>query len=208
MLAPKVTLTREELYEKVWSIPMQKLAVEFSFSDRGFAKLCRRYEVPVSPRGYWARIQVGQSVKRIPLPSVSQANLSTIEINFRERQDAVEGTSTEGNGVPTTVVAHDRAISHPIILLIEHGHFAEVSSESEALRLSSPRGSLTPMYTVPMDSAFTDPGLRDWLRWASESANTPMFVRTVAKAALIACSPDYLLLRPVLLELNRRVPQG
>src|ERR1035441_2062220 len=65
VLAPKVTLTREELYEKVWSIPMQKLAVEFSFSDRGFAKLCRRYEVPVSPRGYWARIQIGQSVKRI-----------------------------------------------------------------------------------------------------------------------------------------------
>ena len=88
------------------------------------------------------------------------------------------------------------------------GHFAEVSSESETLRLRSPGESLTPMYTVPMDSAFTDPGLRDWLRWASESANTPMFVRTVAKAALIACSPDYLLLRPVLLELNRRVPQG
>jgi hypothetical protein len=50
---------------------------------------------------------------------VSQANLSTIEINFRERQTAVEGTATEGNGVPTIVVAQDRAISHPFILLIE-----------------------------------------------------------------------------------------
>src|ERR1035441_3924019 len=70
-------------------------------------------------RGYWARIQVGQSVKRPPLPPVSQANLSTIEINFRERQPAIEGTATEGDGVPTIVVAQDRAISHPIILLIE-----------------------------------------------------------------------------------------
>lgn len=31
-----------------------------------------------------------------------------------------------------------------------------------------------------------------------------MFVRTVAEAALIACSPDYELLRPVLIELKRR----
>jgi hypothetical protein len=34
-----------------------------------------------------------------------------------------------------------------------------------------------------------------------------MFVRTVAEAALIACIPDYVLLRPVLVELKRRHPQ-
>jgi hypothetical protein len=131
------------------------------------------------------------SVKRPPSLSMSQANLSTIEINFRERQPAVEGTATEGNGVPTIVVAPECAISHPIILLIEHGHFAEVPSESEALRLSSPGGSLTPMYTVPMDSAHLDPKLSQWLRWAFESANTLVFVRSVADAALISRLPSY-----------------
>jgi hypothetical protein len=35
-----------------------------------------------------------------------------------------------------------------------------------------------------------------------------MFVRTVAKAALMACSPDYVLLRPVLVELKQRHPAG
>ena len=58
------------------------------------------------------------------------------------------------------------------------------------------------------DSAHTDPELRDWLRWASERGNTPTFVRTVAEAAFIACIPDYLLLRPVLVELKRRYPAG
>jgi len=57
-----------------------------------------------------------------------------------------------------------------------------------------------------MDSAGTDPELRDWLRWASERGNTPVFVRTVAEAARMACIPDYVLLRPVLLELKRRYP--
>jgi len=58
-----------------------------------------------------------------------------------------------------------------------------------------------------MRSANTDPELRQWLRWASEGGKTPMFVRTVAEAALIACIPDYVLLRPVRLELKRRYPE-
>ena len=59
-----------------------------------------------------------------------------------------------------------------------------------------------------MDSAHTDPELSQWLRWASERGITPMFVRTVAEAARMASSPDCVLLRPVLLELKRRYPEG
>ena len=59
-----------------------------------------------------------------------------------------------------------------------------------------------------MDSAPTDPGLSQRLRWASKGGNTPRFVRMVAEAALMACKPDYILLRPVLLELKRRYPEG
>jgi hypothetical protein len=38
------------------------------------------------------------------------------------------------------------------------------------------------------NSAHADPGLRHWLWWASGSGNVPMFVRTIAGAAFIACS--------------------
>jgi len=48
--------------------------------------------------------------------------------------------------------------------------------------------------------------LTDWLRWASESHEVPMFVRTVAEAAFLADSPNYALLRPVLLKLKRQRP--
>ena len=53
-------------------------------------------------------------------------------------------------------------------------------------------------------SANTDPDLRDWLRWASESGEAPSFVRAIAEAAFIADLANYALLRPVLLELKRR----
>ena len=54
----------------------------------------------------------------------------------------------------------------------------------------------------------TDPELSQRLQWASERADTPMFVRTVAEAAYMACSPAYALLWPVLLELKPRHPEG
>ena len=69
-------------------------------------------------------------------------------------------------------------------------------------RLTVPRRYADP----EPSSAYTDPELRDWLRWASEGGKVPSFVRTVAGAALIACSPDYVLLRPVLIDLKRRHP--
>ena len=59
-----------------------------------------------------------------------------------------------------------------------------------------------------MDSAYTDSELRDRLRWASEGGKVPMVVRTVAEAALMPSSPDYELLRPVLVELKRRCPEA
>jgi hypothetical protein len=55
-----------------------------------------------------------------------------------------------------------------------------------------------------MDCPHTDPELHNWLRWASERGNTPMFVRTVVEAASMACLPEYALLRPMLAELKRR----
>jgi hypothetical protein len=62
-------ITRDELYEKVWSEPMVKIAKEFGISDRGLAKTCKRLEVPVPPRGYWAKLQAGKRVSKLPLPT-------------------------------------------------------------------------------------------------------------------------------------------
>ena len=41
-----VELTREELYKRVWSTPMSKLAADFGLSDVGLAKVCKRHKIP------------------------------------------------------------------------------------------------------------------------------------------------------------------
>jgi hypothetical protein len=60
----------------------------------------------------------------------------------------------------------------------------------------------------PGPAALDDPELRVWLHWASKGGNVPSFVGRVVEAAIYACSPDYALLRPVLVELKRRYPEG
>lgn len=63
-----VQLTREALYDLVWSEPLQKAARRFGISDVMLAKYCKKMEVPRPGRGYWQRLAAGQRVNRPPLP--------------------------------------------------------------------------------------------------------------------------------------------
>jgi hypothetical protein len=54
------SLTRAELYELVWSIPITSVAKTVGISGAGLAKLCRRHQIPCPPRGYWAKQAHGQ----------------------------------------------------------------------------------------------------------------------------------------------------
>jgi hypothetical protein len=63
-----VHLDRSTLFERVWSMPVDKLAREWGLSGRGLSKACSRLKVPVPPRGYWARVSAGQRIHRPKLP--------------------------------------------------------------------------------------------------------------------------------------------
>jgi hypothetical protein len=52
----------------VWSEPRVQLAKKLGVSDVAIGKYCRSADIPVPPRGYWARLEAGQSVSKIPLP--------------------------------------------------------------------------------------------------------------------------------------------
>jgi len=74
------TFTRQELYDLVWSTPIVTLAERFDMSDRGLAKICARYQIPVPGRGYWAKIEAGQSAPRTPLWKIDNPTLETVHV--------------------------------------------------------------------------------------------------------------------------------
>lgn len=74
-------ISRDQLYELVWSQPMQHLAQEVGVSDVGLAKTCRRHGIPLPPRGYWAKVQAGKAVYRPALPARDLGQNMHIEIS-------------------------------------------------------------------------------------------------------------------------------
>src|SRR2546421_6101906 len=79
-MADGIKLTREELYQKVWSKPATKLAKEFGISDVALGKICKRLDIPKPFPGYWQRIEAGYEVKPTPLPQLKQGVPSEVVI--------------------------------------------------------------------------------------------------------------------------------
>jgi hypothetical protein len=100
-------MTRQELYELVWSQPMQSLAKTFGISDVALAKRCRAVDVPVPPRGYWARKAAGQQPARPPLPRYrSSTNPSAPPARGAPREVLREGLEPQvGFGRPDPPLA-------------------------------------------------------------------------------------------------------
>jgi hypothetical protein len=61
-------LKREDLYKLVWTAPVSEVASRIGISDVGLAKACRRADIPLPGRGYWAKIEAGHHVGHEPLP--------------------------------------------------------------------------------------------------------------------------------------------
>ncbi|MFS8051606.1 hypothetical protein QD357_02150 [Rhizobium sp. BR 317] len=61
-------LSREELYNLVWSEPMKTLCGRFKISDVALKKTCVKSLIPTPNRGYWAKKEAGKRTVQIPLP--------------------------------------------------------------------------------------------------------------------------------------------
>jgi hypothetical protein len=64
---------RETLYEEVWQSPVSKVAEKYGISDVAVAKVCRKLNIPVPGRGYWARKSAGYKLSKQPLPPFKNA---------------------------------------------------------------------------------------------------------------------------------------
>ncbi len=85
-----VKLTRKDLYDKVWDVPLTKLSKEFNLSDNGLRKICKNFDIPLPPVGYWQKLQFGKKVAKTPLPK--QENEKEIKILIDKNKNASNPT--------------------------------------------------------------------------------------------------------------------
>ncbi|RXK57538.1 hypothetical protein ESA94_21030 [Lacibacter luteus] len=63
----KETITRQELYNLVWSFPMTTLSKKYAISDVGLRKICIRMNIPMPQAGHWQKLQFGKRIKQTKL---------------------------------------------------------------------------------------------------------------------------------------------
>ena len=78
MVKDTKSISRIELYKQVWETPVTQLAKTYGLSDVGFAKICKKYNIPRPPRGYWAKKASGQYMQKLPLPKRSSEEIIEI----------------------------------------------------------------------------------------------------------------------------------
>jgi hypothetical protein len=120
-------VSREDLYEQVWSHPMTKLAEKYGLSDVGLRNKCKKLNIPLPPIGYWVKKQFGKASPRPPLPSFEGDSDVTFKIGgrgdrliekekFSEAQERIAFEKLKNNRVHVS-----ERLSHPHLLIRQAG---------------------------------------------------------------------------------------
>ena len=117
-------MTREELYQHVWTTPINLLSEALGLSDVGLAKTCKQMNVPRPGRGYWARLDAGEQVKKVPLPSPSAADMRqwTFDIVANRQRRADWAASN------LSATIKDKSQS-PVELPVEHEPLHDIAAQ-------------------------------------------------------------------------------
>ena len=99
-----ITLTRQQLYDRAWTTPLDALAKELGLSGRDFGRLCDRHNISVTPRGWWAKKAAGHPIERTPLPAASPGT----QIRFTFRGPGAENQAAESPPDTHPLVLYER----------------------------------------------------------------------------------------------------
>lgn len=73
-----LSFTRQQFYERLWSIPTTAFAKELGCSDVMVGKVCRAFGIPKPYLGYWARLEHGKKPAKTPLPKNDDPGAQTL----------------------------------------------------------------------------------------------------------------------------------
>lgn len=90
-----IKLTRQELYNIVWSTPMTTLAKKYLISDSGLRKICKGMNIPTPKSGHWERLRAGKKSLKVKLPDKFFGS-GDVSLTLRQEGDATRvGVNSE-----------------------------------------------------------------------------------------------------------------
>lgn len=80
-----ITITRKELYERVWKDSARKVARELGITDVQILLICRQHRIPKPPSAYWAAVARGRPFDKPSLPEAADGISETVQINMSKK---------------------------------------------------------------------------------------------------------------------------
>ncbi|MPT35649.1 MAG: hypothetical protein E2604_11330 [Flavobacterium sp.] len=91
----KISLSREELHDLVWSKPLSHLSKIYGIADYELRKICREFDIPVPQNGYWQMLKYNKPVSKIPLAPITDENKKiTLHANAQENGEKISPSQT------------------------------------------------------------------------------------------------------------------
>jgi hypothetical protein len=108
---------------EAWATPMARLAKQYGISDVALAKVCRKLAIPVPGRGYWAKKEAGQTLRKLPLPALKQP-IQLLKPTLRPEEPKIEEYTTaeeraqvaDVKGRDPQLILKRGSLSHPLIV--------------------------------------------------------------------------------------------
>ena len=142
-----MTVTREQLFHEVWAEPMITVAARHEVSGNYLARVCAHLNIPHPPRGYWAKLKVGNVPKQPSLPPARPG-----EVLEWSKGDGVPRVtprkSAPGNGSvskPQNAPVTDPPTRHQLVMAVRE--FFEAGRVSEVGYLRPLKRNLVDIFT-------------------------------------------------------------
>jgi hypothetical protein len=74
-------ISRQALFEDVWTRPLSTIAPEYGLSDVGLRKICDRADIPTPGRGFWAKVASGKTFPRPKFRPAKNPDFETVYIH-------------------------------------------------------------------------------------------------------------------------------
>lgn len=121
MSGERKQIERVALYEEVWSEPVVVVAARYGLSDVGLAKICKRLQIPLPRRGYWAKLKAGRKVSKAPLPTLDPKAASSAHVvmpsadEIENRRATKERVAAIRHQAGDILVPSELSSPHPLV---------------------------------------------------------------------------------------------
>ncbi|MEQ8262587.1 hypothetical protein [Pseudohaliea sp.] len=119
-------MTRQDLYELVWSKPVTHIAKDYGVSDVAIKKHCKKHDIPTPPVGYWMKIAHGKKVRQPKLPTKDTPADAIVDLyprepyrNHYEDQEGLPITEAERTALETACQVPEELPKKPLPVVVD-----------------------------------------------------------------------------------------